>query len=372
MRIGVPREIKEDEARVALTPAGAAALVHEGHQVLVESGAGLGSGFDDESYAQQGATVVPQAADAWTQVDLVLKVKEPLPQEFAYFRPGLILFTYLHLAAARELTLALLEGGVTAIAYETVQLPDRSLPLLTPMSEVAGRMAVQIGAHFLEAPQGGRGVLLGGVPGVPRGDVVILGGGTVGVNAAKIALGLGAHVTVLDIDADRLRYLDDIFGGRITTLASNRGNIAEAVHRADILVGAVLVPGARAPHLVSEEMVRTMKPGSVIVDVAIDQGGSVETCDHVTTHSNPTYVRHGVVHYAVANMPGAVPRTSTFALTNATLPYAAKLAGLGWREALRRDPSLARGLQTHDGRVTYQAVAEAHGLAFTPAETLLD
>ncbi|MCL6522833.1 MAG: alanine dehydrogenase [Firmicutes bacterium] len=371
MRIGVPREIKQDEARVALTPAGAAALVHEGHQVLVESGAGLGSGFDDEAYARQGATVVREAADVWSGAEMVLKVKEPLPQEFAYFRPGLLLFTYLHLAAARELTQALLEHGVVAVAYETVQLPDRSLPLLTPMSEVAGRMAVQIGAHFLEAPQGGRGVLLGGVPGVPRGDVVIVGGGTVGVNAAKIALGLGAHVTVLDINADRLRYLDDIFGGRITTLASNRANIAEAVHRADILVGAVLVPGARAPHLVTEEMVKSMKPGSVIVDVAIDQGGSVETCDHVTTHSNPAYVRHGVVHYAVANIPGAVPRTSTFALTNATLPYVERLAGLGWREALRRDPSLARGLQTCDGRVTYAAVAEAHGLPYTPAESLL-
>lgn len=367
--IGVPREIKADENRVAITPAGVMALAGHGHRVLVQSGAGEGSGFTDEDFRAAGAVMVSRE-EAWG-ADLVLKVKEPLAEEYGFFRPGQVLFTYLHLAPERELTLALLNREVVAIAYETVQLPDGSLPLLTPMSEVAGRMAVQIGAHFLEKRQGGRGVLLGGVPGVPPADVVIIGGGTVGTNAAKIALGMGARVTVLDISAERLRYLDDLFAGQVTTLMSNSYNIAQAVSRADLLVGAVLIPGARAPQLVSEDMVRTMKPGSVIVDVAIDQGGIVATMDRVTTHSHPTFVKHGVVHYAVANIPGAVPRTSTLALTNVTMPYALRLADMGWRRAAQEDPCLARGVNVCLGHVTYPAVAEAHGLACKPLAELL-
>lgn len=371
MRIGVPTEVKADENRVALAPAGALILTRDGHQVQVQAGAGVGSGFSDDQYREAGAAIVSDPAAIWSEADLVMKVKEPLPDEYRYFRPGLALFTYLHLAAEPRLTEALREAEVTAIAYETVQQADRSLPLLIPMSEVAGRMATQIGAQFLERPHGGRGILLGGVPGVVPGSVVILGGGIVGSNAARIALGLGARVTVIDINADRLRALDDQFGGRVATLMSNAYHIAEAVRDADLLVGAVLIPGARAPHLVTGPMVETMRPGAVIVDVAVDQGGSIATIDRVTTHSHPTYVKYGVVHYAVANMPGAVPRTSTLALTNVTLPYARRLAGLGVEEALRRDPTLARGLNLYRGHVTFQAVAEAHNLPYDDPAALL-
>ncbi len=367
LRIGLPTEIKSDENRVALTPAGVMALSLDGHQVLVQEGAGLGSGFPDDQYRSAGATLVHDAGSVWTEAEMVVKVKEPLPEEYVYFRRDLVLFTYLHLAPEPALTQALIQSGITAIAYETVQLPDGSLPLLTPMSEVAGRMATQIGAHFLEKPQGGRGILLGGVPGVLPGKVLVVGGGIVGINAARIALGLGADVTIVDISADRLRQLDDIFHGNVRTLMSNEYNIAEAVKSADLLVGAVLIPGARAPHLVSEAMVKTMQPGSVIVDVAIDQGGSIATIDHVTTHRNPTYTKFGVVHYAVANMPGAVARTSTLALTNVTLRYARQLAGLGALRAMEVDDSLARGLNVCQGQVAFEAVAEAHKLPYVPA-----
>ncbi|HEY8347817.1 MAG TPA: alanine dehydrogenase [Symbiobacteriaceae bacterium] len=371
MKVGVVREIKPDEGRVALTPAGVAALVQAGHQVYVEKGAGEGSSLSDEAYEKAGAVIVPNAADVWGEAELILKVKEPLPQEYDYLREGQVLFTYLHLAAERTLTRELMARKVVAIAYETVQLPDRSLPLLTPMSEVAGRMAVQVGAHFLEKSNGGRGVLLGGVSGVPRGEVVILGGGTVGTSAAKVAVGMGANVTIFDISRDRLRYLDDIFQGRVQTRLSNSYDIAGALTKADLLIGAVLVPGARAPKLVTREMVRAMQPGSVIVDVAVDQGGSVETIDRITTHQNPVYVVYGVLHYAVPNMPGAVPRTSTFALTGATLPYVLEIANKGWRRAVKENPALAKGVNVVGGHITYQAVAEAHRLPYTPLETLL-
>lgn len=370
MRIGIPKEIKADEARVAMTPAGAHALTVHGHSVLVETGAGDGSGFDDGEYRDAGANIVARAADAW-DVDLVVKVKEPLPAEFGYFRPGLVLFTYLHLAAAPELTQTLIERRVSAVAYETVQVGDRGLPLLVPMSEVAGRMSVQIGAHFLEAPHAGRGVLLGGIPGVVPGRVVIVGGGTVGTNAAKVAVGMGARVTLLDVSADRLRQLDDLFGPRVTTLMSTPYALADAVRQADLLIGAVLVPGARAPRLVDEEMIRGMRPGSVVVDVAIDQGGSIATCDRVSTHHAPTYLRFGVVHYAVANMPGAVPRTSTFGLVNVTLPYVLELAAKGLAPAVAANPALARGVNTFSGEVTHQAVADANGRPWVPLEDLL-
>ncbi|MGC8489570.1 MAG: alanine dehydrogenase [Clostridia bacterium] len=371
MRIGLPKEIKADENRVALTPGGVKVLVADGHQVLVERGAGTGSGFADEQYERNGASMRESAADVWGGVDLVVKVKEPLPTEYAFFRQDLILFTYLHLAPERELTLALIESGIIAIAYETVTARDGSLPLLTPMSEVAGRMATQIGAQFLEEPYGGRGVLLGGVPGVLPGRVTIIGGGIVGTNAARIALGLGAEVTLIDINAERLRVLDEQFQGRLRTVISNEYNIAEATREADLVIGAVLIPGARAPHLVSEGMVREMQPGSVIVDVAIDQGGIVETIDHITTHSQPTYTRYGVIHYAVANMPGAVPRTSTMALTNVTLPYVRALAGRGAAEALNRDVGLRNGLNVYRGAVTYRAVADSHHLPYREADAVL-
>ncbi|MCL6580685.1 MAG: alanine dehydrogenase [Firmicutes bacterium] len=366
MIIGVPKEIKTDEARVALTPAGAATLAAAGHRVLVETGAGVGSGFEDDDYRAAGATLVGDKRKLFDDADMIIKVKEPLPPEYDLFHEGQVLFTYLHLAPDREQTLALLKAKIIAVAYETVEV-NGSLPLLTPMSEIAGRMATQIGAHFLEKPQGGRGVLLGGVPGVPPGEVVVIGGGTVGLNAARIALGMGAHVTILDINPDRLRQIDDLYGGRIVTLASNSYSVAEAVAKADLLVGAVLIPGARAPKIVTEEMVKRMKPGSVIVDVAIDQGGCVETIDRVTTHRDPVYVKHGVVHYSVANMPGAVARTSTLALTNATLPYAVKLASdpLG---AIRNVKGLDKGVNVFKGKLTIEAVAQAHGLEYTPLE----
>jgi len=365
--IGVPKEIKTAEARVAITPGGVATLRASGHRVLVEEGAGIGSGFEDAHYREVGATIVSDKRRLFDEAEMILKVKEPLPEEYDLFHEGQILFTYLHLAADRDLTLALLERKIIGIAYETVEV-NRTLPLLTPMSEIAGRMATQIGAHFLERPHGGRGVLLGGVPGVPPAEVIIIGGGIVGTNAARIALGLGAQVVILDIDPERLRWIDNLWGGRVVTLASNSVNLAAAVARADVLVGAVLIPGAKAPKLVTEKMVKTMKPGSVIVDVAIDQGGCVETIDRVTTHRDPVYVKHGVCHYSVANMPGAVPRTSTFALTNSTLPYAVRLADLGYERAVREYPELAKGVNVYAGRLTYKAVAEAHDLEFTPLE----
>ncbi|RRJ64049.1 alanine dehydrogenase [Paenibacillus oralis] len=370
MIIGVPKEIKNNENRVALTPSGAYSLVSAGHQVLIEKNAGAGSGFTDAEYTAAGARLAGQAADAWS-ADLVIKVKEPQPSEYAYFRKGLILFTYLHLAPEPELTAALRDKGVTAIAYETVEV-NKTLPLLTPMSEVAGRMAVQIGAQFLEKPYGGKGILLGGVPGVKRGKVTIIGGGVVGTNAAKIAVGLGADVTIIDLNPDRLRQLDDIFGARLQTLMSNPQHIAEAVEESDLVIGAVLIPGAKAPKLVRENTVKAMRPGSVIVDVAIDQGGIFETVDRITTHSDPTYVKHGVVHYAVANMPGAVPRTSTFALTNATLPYALELASKGLYAALNDRPALRRGVNVAGGAITYDSVAKDLHYDYVPVEQALE
>ncbi|OIK16675.1 alanine dehydrogenase [Bacillus sp. MUM 116] len=363
MIIGVPKEIKNNENRVGITPAGVTAFKTNGHEVWVEKEAGLGSGFIDEDYKQAGAKIVQTAKDAWS-ADMVIKVKEPLPEEYRFFREGLILYTYLHLAPEPELTQALVNSKVTAIAYETIQLENRSLPLLTPMSEVAGRMSIQIGAQFLEKSKGGKGVLLGGVPGVAPAEVVIVGGGIVGTNAAKMALGLNASVTLLDINPDRLRQLDDQFQGRLKTLISNSYNIAETVKKADLLIGAVLIPGARAPRLVTKEMVKTMQPGSVIVDVAIDQGGSIETIDRITTHSDPTYEKFGVVHYAVANMPGAVARTSTMALTNVTIPYGVQIANKGYKQAALENITLAKGINVVDGKVTFKAVAEAHGYKY--------
>ena len=371
MIIGVPKEIKDNENRVAISPAGVDALVEAGHEVLIESGAGEGSGFPDEAFVEHGAKIARSAEDVWSSADMVLKVKEPQPSEYRFFREDLILFTYLHLAAEPELTRALMESKVTAIAYETIQLENGSLPLLTPMSEVAGRMSIQIGAQLLEKPKGGKGVLLGGVPGVLPGKVVIIGGGTVGTNAAKMALGLGADVTILDVNPDRLRELDDIFRGQVRTLMSNSYNIGQAVKQADLLIGAVLVPGRRAPRLVTEEMVKSMSPGSVIVDVAIDQGGSIETIDRVTTHSNPTIVKHGVVHYAVANIPGAVPRTSTLALTHVTVPYAVQIANKGVEKAAKENRALALGVNVMKGHVTHQAVAESLSLPYVPLSDVL-
>lgn len=364
-----PKEIKNNENRVALTPGGVSQLISNGHRVLVETGAGLGSGFENEAYESAGAEIIADPKQVW-DAEMVMKVKEPLPEEYVYFRKGLVLFTYLHLAAEPELAQALKDKGVTAIAYETVS-EGRTLPLLTPMSEVAGRMAAQIGAQFLEKPKGGKGILLAGVPGVSRGKVTIIGGGVVGTNAAKMAVGLGADVTIIDLNADRLRQLDDIFGHQIKTLISNPVNIADAVAEADLLICAVLIPGAKAPTLVTEEMVKQMKPGSVIVDVAIDQGGIVETVDHITTHDQPTYEKHGVVHYAVANMPGAVPRTSTIALTNVTVPYALQIANKGAVKALADNTALRAGLNTANGHVTYEAVARDLGYEYVPAEKAL-
>ncbi len=370
MIIGLPREVQDNEYRVSLTPDGVESLVLAGHQVIVEQGAGKGSGFCDEEYVRSGARIEPLAAEVWAQADLVMKVKAPVAQEFEFLRPGLLLYTYLHLAAAPELTQTLLERNVTAIAYETVQRSDGSLPLLTPMSQIAGRMAVQIAAHYLEHSNGGRGKLLGGVPGVRPADVIIIGGGTVGTNAAQIALGMGAHVTVVDVNIERLRYLSEILRGNLTTLSGNRRNIADAVTYADVIIGAVLRPGAKTPHLVSREMVETMKPGSVIVDVAVDQGGCVET-SRPTTHSAPIFSVNDVIHYCVGNIPGAVPRTSTYALSNATLPYALQLANLGFAPAVQSDPALALGVNTYRGRVTHRAVAEAYGAGYTPLGELL-
>ncbi|WP_027461390.1 alanine dehydrogenase [Deinococcus murrayi] len=367
MKIGLPKEIKVKENRVALTPGGVATLVRRGHTVTVERGAGVGSGIADSEYEAAGATL-GSAADAWA-AEMVVKVKEPIESEYGYLREGLLLFTYLHLAADRPLTEALLSAGTTGVAYETVQLDDGSLPLLTPMSEVAGRLSVQAGAYHLQKPVGGRGVLLGGVPGVQPGHVTIIGGGVVGTNAAKMAMGLGAKVTILDVSQRRLAYLDDVFFGRLTTMMSSEANIRALLPETDLLIGAVLIPGAKAPHLVTRDMLSLMPEGSVIVDVAVDQGGCVETI-HATTHDDPTYVVDGVIHYGVANMPGAVPRTSTFALTNQTLPYVLQLAEQGV-SALKRNKALRLGLNTHAGKLTYQGVAQAFGLAYDEPEAVL-
>ncbi|MBI3792245.1 MAG: alanine dehydrogenase [Gemmatimonadetes bacterium] len=361
MLIGVPKEIKTNENRVALVPAGAEALIAAGHQVLVETTGGEGSGFSDAQYTAVGAQIAPDAAAVWKAADMIMKVKEPIEREWPHMRRGQVLFTYFHFAADEKLTRAHLASGATCIAYETVELPSRELPLLTPMSEVAGRMAVQEGAKYLEKLFGGRGVLLGGVPGVAPAKVVILGGGIVGINAAKIAAGMGAKVTVLDVSLERLRYLSDVMPANVTLIYSNHQNVLEQISTADLVIGGVLIPGAKAPKLIKREDLKVMRPGSVIVDVAVDQGGCVETIKP-TTHENPTYVVDGVIHYGVANMPGGVPRTSTLALTNATLRYALELANKGWKKALNENAALKKGLNMTDGHVTYPAVAEAFGM----------
>lgn len=370
MRVGVPKEIKSNESRIALAPAGAEALTRGGHEVLIQSGAGEGSGFTDDVYASAGATLLPRAEEVWDGAELILKVKEPIPSEYPLMKTGQVIFTFFHFAAEEELAGAVAESGSVAIAYETVQLPGGELPLLTPMSEVAGRMAVQEGARYLARVSGGSGILLGGVPGVLPGEVVILGGGVVGTNAARIAAGLGAHVTVLDIDLNRLRYLSEVMAANVNLLYSNRHHILQQLARADLVVGAVLLPGARAPELVKRDDLDRLNTGSVIVDVAVDQGGCVETI-RPTTHADPTYVVDGVVHYGVSNMPGAVPRTSTLALTNATFPYVGRLADLGWKEACRRDASLAAGVNFVEGACTYSAVSDAFDMEFTALESFL-
>lgn len=361
MKIGIPREIKINENRVALVPSGAEALVAAGHTVLIETGAGLGSGFSDEQYAAVGARIVPAADAVWSDADLIVKVKEPIEPEWIRIRPGQTLFTYFHFAADEKLTRAHLASGANCIAYETVELPTRELPLLTPMSEVAGRMAVQEGAKYLEKLHGGRGILLSGVPGVPPAKVVILGGGMVGVNAAKIAAGLGASVALLDVSLERLRYLSDVMPANVQLVFSNRRNVLEQIATADLVIGAVLIPGAVAPKLILREDLKIMRQGAVIVDVAVDQGGCVETT-HATTHENPIYSVDGVIHYGVTNMPGGVPRTSTLALTNATLPYVLQLANKGWKRALRDNGALCKGLNIVNGKITHQGVAGAFGL----------
>jgi len=372
MIIGVPREIKNNEYRVALTPAGVQALKREGHRVLVESTAGTGSGLEDSDYTAMGAEILATAEQVYQEAEMILKVKEPLPPEYGLMRENQTVFTYLHLARENELTGVLLERKVTGIAYETIQLEDGRLPLLVPMSEVAGKMSVQIGAHFLEEPQGGRGVLMGGIPGVLPAHVVIIGAGTAGAAAAGVAVGMGTRVTLLDVNIDRLRHFAELYGGRVQTLASNPYNIARCVKKADLLVGAVLITGAKAPVLVTEEMVKSMKPGSVIVDIAVDQGGCVATIDRVTSHSNPVYIKHGVIHYAVGNMPGAVPVTSTYGLTNVTLPYVTELANYGCLGAATRNRALALGFNTYKGHVTFAAVAEAHRLPYKPLREVLE
>ncbi len=369
MRIGVAKEIKTDEYRVALTPAGARELVERGHEVVVESGAGEGSAFSDSAYEAAGAGLAA-VDDVWAETELLLKVKEPIEAEYGRLRDGLVLFTYLHIAADEPLTRALIDSGITAVAYETVETDARALPLLAPMSEIAGRLAAQAGAYFLEKPLGGRGLLLGGVPGVAPGRVLIIGGGIVGYNAAVIALGLGANVTILERSIDRMRHLDEILSGRVSLVMSSRLQIEESVQDADVVIGAVLIPGALAPKLLTREMVSGMKAGAVFADVAIDQGGCSET-SRPTTHTEPVYTVEGVTHYCVANMPGAVPITSTKGLTNATLPYVEAIAEHGLAEAVHRDPALARGVNVLDGKVTYEAVAEAHDLDYAPLEDVL-
>ncbi|MFF2175010.1 alanine dehydrogenase [Lysinibacillus sp. NPDC058147] len=370
MKIGIPKEIKNNENRVAMTPAGVVTLTNAGHEVYIETGAGLGSSFTDADYVAAGAHIVEAAKEAWAQ-EMIMKVKEPVASEYDYFYEGQILFTYLHLAPELELTQALLNKKVVGIAYETVQLGNGSLPLLTPMSEVAGKMATQIGAQFLEKNHEGKGILLGGVSGVPRGKVTVIGGGIAGTNAAKVAVGMGADVTVIDLSPERLRQLEDLFGRDVQTLMSNPYNIAESVKNSDLVVGAVLIPGAKAPKLVSEEMIQSMQPGSVVVDIAIDQGGIFESSDRVTTHDDPTYVKHGVVHYAVANMPGAVPRTSTIALTNNTIPYALQIANKGYRQACVENAALKKGVNTIEGHLVYKAVADSQGLPYVNVDELI-
>ncbi len=370
MIIGVPKEIKDNEYRVALVPSGVRALKDRGHRVLVQEGAGAGSAVPDREYEEAGAEIVASPEEVFSSSDVIIKVKEPQPEEYAYLKEGLILFTFLHLATKKRLAEVLIEKRVASIAYETVEVDGGGLPILRPMSEVAGKLSVQIGAHFLLKPNGGRGVLLGGVPGVERGMILILGAGTVGLNALKVAVGLGAEPCVIDVDTDRFRYLDDIFGGKVKTLASNTYNIEKAATACDILVGAVHIPGARTPVLVPEELVRRMKKGSVIVDVAVDQGGCVETI-RPTTHSQPVYEVAGVLHYGVSNIPGAVPRTSTFALTNVTLPYLLKIADLGFEGATKAEPALARGTNTFGGNLCHRAVAEALAMEYTPLEEIL-
>jgi len=368
MKIGVPKEIKTNENRIALVPAGVETLIGAGHSLLIETGAGIGSGFSDDAYTAVGAKIAPDAATVWKDSEMIMKVKEPIEPEWPHMRKGQLIFTYFHFAADEKLTRAHMKSGAICIAYETVELPSRELPLLTPMSEVAGRMAVQEGAKYLEKLYGGRGVLLGGVPGVAPAKVVILGGGIVGINAAKMAAGMGAKVVILDISLERLRYLSDVMPANVQLIHSNRHNILEQVTTADLVIGGVLIPGAVAPKLVRRADLKLMQPGSVIVDVAIDQGGCVETIK-ATTHENPTYVVDGVIHYGVANMPGGVPRTSTLALTNATLPYAVQLANKGWKRALKENLALRKGLNMIDGKVTYPGVAEAFGLELhDPAE----
>lgn len=370
MIIGVPREIKADEYRVSCVPAGVQALIDAGHRVLVQSGAGSGCGLPDADYRRAGAEIAPQAADIFAEAEMIIKVKEPQPSEYPLLRPGQILYTYLHLAAGKELTQALKDRQIIGIGYETIQLADGSLPLLTPMSEVAGRMAVQVGAYFLQKQEGGRGVLLSGVPGVPPAEVLILGGGTVGSNAARVAVGLGAQVIIIDSNLERLRHLDSLYHGRLITLASHRHTISAAIRTADLVVGAVLIPGAKAPKLVRRDHLKEMKEGAVIVDVAVDQGGCVET-SRPTTHSHPTFVVDGILHYCVANMPGAVGRTSSFALANTTLPYALAIAGRGLEAAVRNDPALAHGVNLYRGEVTHEAVAADLGYPYRPLRELL-
>lgn len=369
MIIGIPKEIKTNENRVSLVPVGAQTLRSNGHTVLVEENAGVGSGFDDKSYREAGAEIVASPGEIFSRADMIMKVKEPLSSEYALIRKGQIMFTYFHFASSRQLTDAMLASRCVAIAYETVQRTDGSLPLLIPMSEVAGRMAPQEGAKYLEKTMGGRGVLLGGVPGTEPADVAVLGGGIVGTNAAKIAAGFGAKVTILDNNLYRLRYLDDVMPRNVVTMMSNPYNILKSIRKADIVIGAVLIPGARAPHLVTKDMLKEMKPGSVIIDVSVDQGGCVETCKP-TTHENPTYVIDGVVHYCVANMPGAVPFTSTVALTNATLPYAVEIATKGYAKAIASNNEIRLGLNMIDGKITYKGVAEAFGLPYESADRI--
>ena len=370
MRIGIPKEIKTNENRVSLVPAGAEALVSAGHTVFVEKSAGEGSGFSDEQYVAVGAKILPTADDVWKEAEMIIKVKEPIAVEWPRMRKGQVIFTYFHYAADEKLTKAHLDSGAICIAYETVEMPNGDLPLLIPMSEVAGRMAVQEGAKYLEKLYGGLGLLLGGVPGVQPANVVVLGGGIVGINAAKMAAGMGAKVTILDLSLPRLRYLSDVMPANVTMIHSNRHNVLEQIATADLVIGGVLIPGTKAPKLIRKDDLKLMKPGSVIVDVAIDQGGCVETI-HATTHENPVYTVDGVIHYGVANMPGGVPRTSTLALTNATFPYALKLANKGWKKALKDDAALLKGLNVCDGKVTYQGVADAFGMEFVAPETCL-
>ncbi|MFI1335686.1 alanine dehydrogenase [Streptomyces sp. NPDC020845] len=370
MKVGIPREVKNNEFRVAITPAGVHELVRDGHEVFLERGAGVGSSITDEEYTAAGASILGSADDVWATADLLLKVKEPVAEEYHRLRKDQTLFTYLHLAASRECTDALLESGTTAIAYETVETANRALPLLAPMSEVAGRIAPQVGAYHLMRSAGGRGVLPGGVPGVAAGRAVVIGGGVSGWNATQIALGMGFHVTLLDRDINKLREADKVFGNRVQTISSNAYELEKAVLAADLVIGAVLIPGAKAPKLVTNELVSRMKPGSVLVDIAIDQGGCFED-SRPTTHAEPTFTVHDSVFYCVANMPGAVPNTSTHALTNATLPYIVELANRGWRDALRRDAALARGLNVHEGEVVYGPVAEAHGLSTVELTSLI-